>query len=186
MRQHKLSFLQVVKTVIRLKRKTHDGDIEEVIKPSLSASSPNLFLKEKFDSRRGNYQWKHISRESHKNQKHFNNDTNSLFKPKYHSQKIKSKCEKQIDSRKIENSRNSNKMEISIHPEKMSRRKMSLKAVYHGGRTLVRGRHHQSCPDLSMEMVELVDCLDQNTCHLFWDNKDHDIVNCELIELYLE
>ena len=75
------------------------------------------------------------------------------------------------------------KMDNSIPQEKMSRRKMSLKAVYQGGRTLVRGRHHQSCPDLSMDMV---DCLDRNTCHFFWDNKDHDIVNSELIELYLE
>jgi hypothetical protein len=186
MRQHKLSFLQVVKTVIRLKRKTHEGDIEEVIKPSLSASSPSLFVKSNFDLSSGNYPWKHISRESHQNQKHFNNDTNRLFKPTYLSQKIKSKCEKQIDSRKIENSRISRKMDNSIHPEKTSKRKMSLKAVYQGGRTLVRGRHHQSCPDLSMEMVELVDCLDRNTCHLFWDNQDHDIVNSELIEIYLE
>ena len=163
MRQHKLSFLQVVKTVIRIKRKIHEGDTEEVIKPTLSASSPSLFVKDNFDSNRGSYQWKQISRESHQNQQHFNNEKNSTFKPKYHSQKIKSKCEKQIDSRKMENSRNSKKIANFIQTEKISKRKMSLKAVYQGGRTLVRGRHHQSCPDLSMEMVELVDCLDQNT-----------------------
>eukprot|EP00091_Calanus_sinicus_P019999 TRINITY_DN5252_c0_g1_i1.p1 TRINITY_DN5252_c0_g1~~TRINITY_DN5252_c0_g1_i1.p1 ORF type:complete len:212 (-),score=49.33 TRINITY_DN5252_c0_g1_i1:11-622(-) len=194
MRQHKLSFLQVVKTVIRLKRRTHEDDLEEVIKPNLSRSSPSLFMKENFHSNRENDQWNQISHKSHLNQRSFSKDKNRNFKPKYHSQKIRSNCEKQIDSkkiqdsRKIENSRNSSTMDNSSDPEKVSRRKMSLKAVYQGGRTLVRGRHHQSCPDLSMEMemVELVDCLDRNTCHLFWDNPDLDIGTSDLIEIYLE
>ena len=81
-----------------------------------------------------------------------------------------------------------------------SQRKFSLKSVSSGGRRLARGRHHLSCPDLSLklrvdmemekmvEMLEMVDCLDENTRNMFTfrDKIDHDGVGSELIEIYAE
>ena len=99
------------------------------------------------------------------------------FKPKFFSQKTRSKCKQRTQI-------GSNKKNISMQPpEKLSQRKFILKVAVPGGGKLGRGRHHLSCPDLS-RWTEMVDSLDRNTQDMFRD--DLDTVGTELNEIYVE
>ena len=88
----------------------------------MSVSSPNLGLNENKESI--DFCEKNLS-ENFEIRKHIGNTNIDAFKPKYYSQKIKSKCETKTYSRKKENSMQP--------PEKLSRRKFSLKSVSGGG-----------------------------------------------------
>eukprot|EP00092_Neocalanus_flemingeri_P052794 GFUD01061862.1.p1 GENE.GFUD01061862.1~~GFUD01061862.1.p1 ORF type:complete len:202 (-),score=53.55 GFUD01061862.1:56-571(-) len=113
------------------------------------------------------------------------------FKPKYQSQKTKSKYEQQIQN----NSKKRTSLNLKESPEKLSQIKSSLKVVARGGWKVKQGRHHLSCPDLSrwtdivdsldmVDSLDIVDSVDMETWDMFEDN--HCEADTELIEINIE
>ena len=209
MREHRISFLQVARTVLRVIRKSkveRSKETQKDFKHSLSVNCPNTELTGKAYSEKHN---KHVELN-----KYIGNKNNNFFQPQYSPATIKCKCQTISYFNKKENSALSEKQgkrkfslklrskfdtlteiqkhEGSITNETPTRRKFSLKSASSGGRKLTRERLHLSCPDLSlklgeeMEMEEIVDCLDENTCNMFGDNIEHDGVGSELIEINAE
>ena len=121
---------------------------------------------------------------------YFNKKENSALSEKQGKRKFSLKLRSKFDTRtEIQ------KHEGLITNETPTQRKFSLKSASSGGRKLTRERLHLSCPDLSLklgeememvEMEEMVDCLDENTCNMFRDNIEHDGVGSELIEINAE
>ena len=131
--------------------------------------------------------------------KYIVNKNNHFFQPDHSPATIKRKCQTMTYFNKSKTSAVSEKQgqrKISLklkskcdtqteNQKNVSQRKFSLKSVSSGGRRLARGRHHLSCPDLSLKLrvdKEMVDCLDENTR----DNIEHDGVGSELKEKYAE
>ena len=220
----RLSFLQVAKSFLRWSGKANvDGiqeDIQEpykqhkVLKQTLSMSSPDFGSRDRVQI---SFHSQELEIEDNEGLNTSNQcvtaeiKTTNSFKAKYYSQKIRRRPEeynyaKQNTTRYFIPQRREKPKQP---PEKLSRRKFSLKVVSQEGK-LEKNIHHFSCPDLSIEMGEEggrggrgrvgrkrgrrlnsngfvvedeVDTLDRNTSDMF---RDSQYLDTELIEIYFE
>jgi hypothetical protein len=166
---HKMSFFKITKTLLRFTGKTKVEE-EKTFLPRKHIEVRKTFsLSSSFigSSQGDNFNQLQESFES-------SNTSKKTFKPKYFSQHIKS----ERDTRQ----------NFKLFPDKVSRRKFSLKVV--GGK-LERRKNLGSCPDLTElgaqqeggVSQDVVDSLDINTIHMF---KDNQCLESELIEMCFE
>jgi len=189
---HKQSFLQLAKTFIRFSggSKTKDQDTNEerprkhkTLRKTVSLGSTGIEVRKEEDVRHDPHYDTNKGKLEMFNSPQEGRISQSSFKPKYHSQKVRggrdqkettaeNSFKPKFYSQKVKSIRDQtenstvpkHRVKLKQLPEKPGRRKFSLKGVGYGGARLHRRNHNRSCPDLTNreEMVRDVIHYDIN------------------------